>query len=344
MNTKGKIFISILLVLTVVGGLSKEVRGSEELFNLVPDKTIIVAYVDANRDDAGLSYPLRLWKEMLDHRTEYGKREKIKEIYDTLGHVEAVGAIFIDQRDTLQYIVIVKIVSKRDDDRKEQFNIFQEGIKRLIKKKEEPQTLSYLDHKIIYSVDRYPSELSAYVCIDNDIIAVGTNVDLIKEVIRVRRRKANPFAVNKEFIDMKSRFFKGQDGFIYVNNKDGRFTEVLRKWEKNHHITLLLSGNFLEAIGISFDIVDEDTGKGKVVFFCRQKDVLFDDVQDDLRFFDEAIRRKFMFEGVNYTSNITVNREYAILNFEATGTKSFWTKVFGEERKEIFKGNERNNE
>lgn len=344
MNTKGKIFISILLVLTVVGGLSKEVRGAEELFNLVPDKAIIVAYVDVNREDAGLSYPLRLWKEMLDHRTEYGKREKIKEIYDTLGHVEAVGAIFIDQRGTLQHIVIVKIVSKRDDDRKEQFNIFQEGIKRLIKKKEELQTLSYLDHKIIYSVDRYPSELSAYVCIDNDIIAVGTNVEVLEEVIGVKKGKVSSLAKDKKFMNMKSKLIGAYDGFIYIDNKDRKFMKHLRKWEKEHYMTLLLSGEFLEAIGISFDIVDENTGKGKVIFFCRQKDVLFDDVQDDLRFFDEVIRRKFMFEGVNYTSNITVNGKYAILNFEATGTKSFWTKVFGEEREEIFKGNERNNE
>ncbi|MDP2943869.1 MAG: hypothetical protein Q8N49_01140 [Candidatus Omnitrophota bacterium] len=341
MNTKDKIFVSILLVLTVVGGLSKEVRGSEELFNLVPDKAIIVAYIDANKQDPGLSYQLRLWKDKLDRRGEYRKREQIKEIYDRLGHVEAVGAIFIDQKGTLQHIVIVKIVGKNDD-KEGQFNIFQEDIKRLIKKKEELRALSYLEYKIIYSVDRYPSEVSAYVCIDDDIIAVGTNAEVLKEIIRVKKRRVDSLAGDKKFIDMKSRFAKGSDGFIYIDNKDGRFIKLLREWEQKHYMTLLLSGDFLEAIGIFFDIVDEDISKGRIVLFTHQENALFDDIQDDTRFFDEVIRRKFMAEGVKYTSEITINSQYAILDFKITGLEPFWTKVFGEERKEIIKGNENN--
>ena len=328
----------------MVGGLSREARGSEALFNLVPDKAIIVAYADKNKEDAGLSYLLRLWKDKLDRlQMEYGKREKIEKIYNRFGHVEeVVGAVFIDQRGILQHIVIVKIVGKRDGDRKEQLDIFQENIKRLIKKKKELQTLSFLEYKIIYSADRYPSELSAYVCIDNDIIVVGTNIDVLREVIRVKQGEIDALARDKKFIDMRSKFIKGCDGFIYIDNEKGRFTEVLRKWEDKYHMTLLLSEGFLIAIDISFDIVNEDISKGSIVFVTRQQDALFDDVQDDARFFDEVIKRKFIAEGVKYSSKVTVEGRYVILDFEITGTEPLWAKVFGEEGEEIFKGNENN--
>lgn len=342
MNTKDKIFVSILLVLTVVGGLSKEVRGSEELFNLVPDKAIIVVYIDANKQDPGLSYQLRLWRDKLDRRGEYRKREQIKEIYDRLGHVEAVGAIFIDQSGTLQHIVIVKIVSKRADHKKEQFNIFQEDIKRLIKKRKELQTLSYLGYEIIYSVDRYPSELSAYFCIDNDIIAVGTNVELLKEVVGVKKGEVRPLAKDKKLMSIKSKFIKGYDGFLYINNKDMRFIKLLREWEQKHYMTLLLSGDFLEAIGISFDIVDADINRGRIVFIRRREGRLFDDAQDDVRFLDEVIKRKFMAEDVKYISKITIDGGYVILDFDIFGLEPFWLKVWGEEQEELFKDNEKN--
>lgn len=339
---KGKIFISILLILIIVGTLSTEVRGSEVMvMDLVPGKAIIVAYADTNKEDPGLSYLLRLWKEKLGRR-EYKKKETIKEIYNTSSHVETVGVLFVDQKDTLQYVVIVKMVGKRDNDKKEQFNTFREDVEKLIKKKDELKTLSYLDYKITYSIDRYPSELSAYACIDNDIIAVGTNIEVLKEVVRVKKGKVSSLAKDKKFMNMKSKFIEGHDGFIYIDNKDGGFLKLLREWEKEHYTTLLLSGGSLKAIGISFDIVDEYISKGEIMFATRQEGALFDDVQDDLRFFDEVIKRKFMAEGVKYTSEITINSQYAILDFKITGLEPFWTKVFGEERKEIIKGNENN--
>lgn len=335
----------ILAVVTLVALIffwsSKLAMAFDEMIKLVPANAMVVTFVDVDRDDDGISFILKLWKKRLDSakKRSYRRGEAIEEIYNKALPSKVVGAAFLkDKKSMPQYIIIVKVEGTARRGR--QFDIFKRNLEILLKRYEDLQTTNYSGYEIIYREQRPGNEdPSAYTCIHNNIV-IGSDVDILKKVIDTYIEGKATVAEDDKFIDMKSKLTGRCDGFMFINNKNANFTNFLGKWEEEYHMRLFLSGEVLDTIGISFDIVNRNVSKGEIIFTTRIPDTFFDDVQDDARFFDQMVKRKFIAEGVGYASDVIVDGKYVILNFKLAKLRHFWEKAFGRERKEIFKEKE----
>jgi len=119
------------------------------------------------------------------------------------------------------------------------------------------------------------------------------------------------------------------DIMIFANNKDKGFAQILKGWEKEWGMTVFLSASYLDSMGLSFDVINEDKMKGMLVFKCSQKNRI-PDVVDDARFLGEVLRRKFAKEKIKYTSKVTLKDNHVFLNLEVSGLKPLWIMLFNQ--------------
>ncbi len=328
---KSKIFVSILFILIATLRLSGASRAGEDLVSLIPDDVMVVMAINSIKSDLGLSYLMELGREQSKRKESSQNVAAIEKVYARMDPLQVVGAVLAEPEENIfRYIIAVNITDASKE--QEKYRILLQALNTLLTREVELQTLTYQGHKITYSVDRWqrdPEDISAYTCINGNVI-LGSGIDVLKRVIMVVEGKDRPVLQTKKFINMKTRLAKGLDGFIYLNNRDRKFTKILRQWEKEWHMTLLLSAESIESMGLSFDIVDPDTARGKMVFESGNEQAL-PDIRDDAEFVGEAIMRKFIAEKIEYTRRVAIDEEYVTLNFEVMGLKPLWARAFGKE-------------
>ncbi len=286
---------------------------------------MVVSSVSKIKIDPGLSFLMELERKKLISEENEAKKKAIEKMYQ-LDILEVVTALFpLSEEGISRYVIIIELPPAQP----RKIEDFLKSLDTLLKKPEERMVkTTYLKHNIIYNhyrQTRHPEEVSAYTRLGNKII-LGTGSEVLKKVIDVAEGKSSSIIEDEEFIKMRAKAIKAQDGFIYVNNKEARFVKTLREWEEDWHMTLFLSAESMTSIGLSFDLLDEDRARGKMVFRAIKEEAL-PAIQDDARFLGEAIKRKFTAEKIDYTSKITTKGNYVTLAFTIWGLKPVWIKA-----------------
>ena len=325
---KLRVLIGGLLIAGFILGQWLPAAAGEGPLNLVPEDAVIVIALRNLKTDEGMSYLLKLWKEHLLQGGDYRDKATIEEIYARSNFSQVLGAMLIrDKAAAFQYIVMINLPDgQKADSLIEKLNTLLRGEQGL-------QTISYLNYRITYAVDYKEGKLSAYTRIGNALV-VGSGIDVLKEVVRVKRGGGSLLTESKGFNEIRAELVEPWDGFVYINNRNLKFAKLLRRWEEKANMTFLMSAEVLKGIGISFDIVSKDVIKGRI-FFLGKSEVALDDMNDDARFFSEVIRRKLIPEDVEYTSDVITEGEHVTLNFEAGRLETFWTSLIEKEKIEI---------
>jgi len=272
-----------------------------------------------------MTYILKLLKGQQIHHSNPRKRESVEVVFEEIKYQDIAGEMFIvPAKELPDFLVVVKFADKQEIEK--QLPVLIKSLKEIIETEFPLETEDYLGYKISYGIERSPQEISAYTCVNNNML-FSNNIKIIKRAIDVFKGAEESILKNNLFNDIYSRLTKEYAGFIFVNNSNKNLTKILRDWEANHHITVLLSAETLDGLGIFLDFPDEDKFRGKISFITRDDKAIFDEVQDDARFFNDILKRKVLFEKADYSSTITVKGKYADLDLEVKKLKSFWPKV-----------------
>ncbi|MFZ5799973.1 MAG: DUF3352 domain-containing protein [Candidatus Omnitrophota bacterium] len=334
MLEKGKKVFFMVMALCLLFSVKASAKP-DDLFSRVPQEAMAVVSIVNLEGDAGLGYILKLWRAEIDRRItaglqDYRKRRYIDKIGYDLTPQQVVGAFFGGTKGEghLPYFLIVRLPTKG-----EQLATLKDSVEKLIKKKLEILRQMYSGYEIVYTLDRYPKELSAFAVMGNDMV-IATSVELVKQAIDVYQKKAASILENQEFVKLRDKYLGTGDMFIYVNNQDKGFSKSLKKWEDKNGIKLLLSDDQISGLGITFDVANDNTAGGKVVFTgAAGADDLR--IKDDILFLNEVMKRKFLGEGVVYENAITSDANYRALEISLKDTKMFWQKVFGPKAQEF---------
>ncbi len=177
----------------------------------------------------------------------------------------------------------------------------------------------YQSHTIYYN--DVPAEYNAVAAVGNYVL-IGTSVTAIEKAIG-----EDAFTENSQYKDAAGKLSADEDVILFGSNSSGQFAEFLDPLQDKWRLTLLLSADSLEWIGSSFDVVESNTIKGKIIFKSKDSSGV-DDVADDASFIGEAFKRKFMAENIEYSSRVTVDGTYVTLSFDCTGLEPLWLKLF----------------
>ena len=92
-------------------------------------------------------------------------------------------------------------------------------------------------------------------------------------------------------------------------------------------MSLLLSADYLQWMGASFDFIDSQRVSGRFVFQGKDTSHI-EDIRDDAKFLGETFKRKFIADKIDYESNVEVNGTTVVLNIQIQGLEPLWTKLF----------------
>ena len=126
---------------------------------------------------------------------------------------------------------------------------------------------------------------------------------------------------------MQSVLSTNQDGLLFTDNEATQFVRFLRPLEDKWGMSLLLSADYLQWMGASFDFIDSQRVSGKFVFQGKDTSHI-EDIQDDADFLGETFKRKFMAEKIEYEGDVIVIDNTVTLDFQITGLEPLWTKLF----------------
>ena len=208
-------------------------------------------------------------------------------------------------------------------------NIISEDVlANLIKKDKPMERFSYKGYAGYYRAGEGKMRISAFALSKNYAI-LASNSDYMKKAIDVMEDKKQRLSNDSGYKETLSLLPPKADIMIFANNKDKGFAQILKGWEKEWGMTVFLSASYLDSMGLSFDVINEDKMKGMLVFKCSQKNRI-PDVVDDARFLGEVLRRKFAKEKIKYTSKVTLKDNHVFLNLEVSGLKPLWIMLFNQ--------------
>ena len=327
-----KAFVAVWIMFAWIGGI-ESLSADEDLTNLISNDAVIVASIKPGKDDPGVSYVANIWKDTLKEREKnYTKRqEAIEDIFKQPHLPNITLAIFGKDITKLyvsggsifelhSYLILVGVESSDKEFLRSRLDI-------LLQKNEDLKREAVGEKEIVCNefagLSRDPS---AYVQLD-DRIAISPGIDRLKEALNISK---DSIVRLSKYQDIMSKITLSGDGQLYIDNRDSLFTKVLRELENKWKITLLLAVDYVDAIGVSFDIKDKDSASARIVFKAKDPKGL-EEIKNDARFLGEAISRKFSQENVEHSNEISVSGKYVILELQFKGLEGLWARVLKKE-------------
>jgi hypothetical protein len=183
------------------------------------------------------------------------------------------------------------------------------------------QTASHKNTMIAYTTAEDVGDYGAYAVVQNNILAAAT-LDILKMSL-----DGPAIGQTAGYRSMQSVLPVSQDGLLFTDNSGSQFVQFLRPLEDKWGMSILLSADYLQWMGASFDIIDTQRVSGQ--FVLQGKDTShIEDIQDDADFLGETFKRKFIAEKINYESNVQVDGKTVVLNFQIEGLEPLWTTLF----------------
>ncbi len=314
----GKTFPRIFLLALLLVGLSPACKREEDLLNLIPQDALVVLYLKSPEDGKVPSL-LGLIKEMVRGREGEGKKEVIEEIYAETDIREIAGAFFVQPSSQNPEVLLAVRLTKRVESRENLLN----ALDTFLERSEGLDRFRYANRTIVRRPESFwedSSDLAVYTYSGRKLL-LASNFNVLKEVIKIFRGEGNSLKKSSEFQAMRREFLEPRDGFLYIDNRGAKFTEILRRWEKKWPVRLFASGKNLSALGVSFAMVDAGKLKARIIFASAGEELL-PQIEEEARFFEEVIKRKLIAEKLIWTSKIEpLGRKYVALDFEVAGLK-----------------------
>jgi hypothetical protein len=183
------------------------------------------------------------------------------------------------------------------------------------------QSLTYKGSTITYIQGDVPEDFSAYTILQ-DMVLIGSDVDVVKMGI-----DGPSIEKNVVYQKAKSHFSQAKDGLLFADNSRAKVLQFLKPLEEKWKMTLLLSAEYLDWMGSSFDMVDSNRASGLFVFQGSDTSHI-DEIKDDAEFLGEAFKRKFIAEKIDYSGKVEVKGSSVILNMQISGIEPLWKKLF----------------
>lgn len=323
MKNRKIFYICVLFMLAMVITPLKSYAIENDMLSFVSYDADIVASFQFDLENKGISYLTNLFKAKRINQQRESKIDAKMQIIEILKNKNLIMQGFVSAEEQLcDYSIAVKIDDKKK--REEMFSL----LPAIIKKRVQPQKTVYLGYEIYNSIDRHPQDISSIAMVKN-VILLSSDIKTIERTIDVYKGKTKNISDNKMFNKVYSRFDGKYNVFMFLSNENSNLVKVLRAWEKENYITVLLSAEALDAVGVYFKFIDENNVNSKITFLTRKKASLFDNVQDDARFFNEILRRKISFEHGSYESDISVFDNFVDLDIKVNGLMSLWSRVIG---------------
>ncbi|MDD5491231.1 MAG: hypothetical protein PHV60_00940 [bacterium] len=165
--------------------------------------------------------------------------------------------------------------------------------------------------------------LTAFSVRDNRVI-LASNSRLVSKCLEAKQ-KGISIITSASYQEMSSRLPQDYDGYIFINNKSRRFTQELKKWEKENKLVAMMSSQWLESLLLTFSLVTEDKLKGKLIFKCSDP-AKVKLMQNDAQFLGEVIKRKYAYSQLVYDHKVEVQGNTVILDFDASNFKAILDK------------------
>lgn len=109
------------------------------------------------------------------------------------------------------------------------------------------------------------SNPSAYLLVGSKAI-LGSNSRVVKQLAARVEHPNNGLGDNVRFAELRGRIPPGTDGFIFIDNSNQRFGRLLRNYEEELDRKLLRMTELLDAMLLTFTVVDQARLTGKVWF------------------------------------------------------------------------------
>ena len=155
-------------------------------------------------------------------------------------------------------------------------------------------------------------------------VVLASNSGLVATCLETKTKQSSivKTALFKEII---GKIPKDYDGLIFVNNQSRKFSQDLKKWEKDNKLVVLMSSQWLDALMLEFKLITDDSLRGKIVFKCSDQSKL-NVVKNDAQFLGEVIKRKYAYSQLSYNNKVSVEGNSVILDFEARNFKAILDK------------------
>lgn len=308
---------------------------------VIPEDAVCLILVKVKKDDQGIQWVLDSYKRWILKEKVGPDANKVIKDFNILEFDEiAMGLIHRGQAKP-SYLVVGDM---NDSNASITFKYKNLNLKLNIKERDEVKGLQHgivralMDHTIndrdrvedddgiVFSRQREEEgKISSYAFVNNRVI-LGSGYGLVKEA-----RKAT--------IDMKDntrqrisllKFLKNadgkEDGYIFVDNKDGYLANQAEKRGSRLRIPILVSGASIDSVGAFFDFVDRDSIKVRIV--AQAKDpAAVDTIEVDARFLTEFYRRKLMTEKIDCVYSIEKKEDSVVVNMDIKNIEPFLKKI-----------------
>ena len=273
----------------------KEVPPSE----LLPETTFSFFSLNLNINDPFLSEVMTMAEEQIvDENDGKIKKRLVNRAFSSALPRQLVGIVLLeDGKDEPELLFVAsmgRIVRLA--------KLFSRFIDRALFKGEEVEKVRLGGHtfkSVVKTAEgRSPS---AYSIIANNIV-IGTTLSSVQA--SYKRYKENPS------VDSYCKYLSGillqasvqKDGFLYVDNNDGKLTRVIQKVEEEYAFAAFPSVEAVTTIDGYIGLLPE-AAYGTLLFYCKDADRT-DEVHSDVKFIYGALRRKFRASDINLKGDI----------------------------------------
>jgi hypothetical protein len=299
-------FVVCLLSLLML--LAVDAEGVEAL-KYIPDSCFSVVTVSNVQNDRGVRWLMDAW-------INSPRESPLRDLLSTVQAQEISVALFPTEGGEELHMLLVMRLPKGKE-------VPTELLDNLLETKSGGSLISssYNGIQITSTTEQGFRDYAAHAAVQDIVLAAATP-DILKSSLDGPSIERN--AVYK---NMRSEISSGQDGLLFINNDGGQFVQFFRPLEDKWGMSLLLSADHIQWMGVSLDFVDSQRVTGKFVFQGKDASHVVD-IQDDAEFLGETFKRKFMAEKIEYGSDVQVDGRTVLLNLEISGLEPLWTKLF----------------
>ena len=303
-------FAYILCLLLLVTFIPIFLEGSETL-QYVPDSCFSVVTISNVQSDKGVGWLIDAW-------INSPRESPLRDLLSSVPAREISVALFpAEGSETFSMLLVVTLNKGKKAEKALLDKLIETPLTVSI------QTTSHKNTTIFYTTAEDAGDYSAYAVVQNNVLAAAT-LDILKTSL-----EGPTVGQGSAYKNMSAVLTLSQDGLLFTNNSNSQFVQFLRPLEDKWGMSLLLSADYLQWMGASFDFVDSQQVSGKFVFQGKDTSHI-EDIQDDADFMGETFKRKFIAEKIDYKGEVTVNGKTVVLNFNIEGLESLWTKLFAQ--------------
>ena len=298
----------ILCLLLIATFIPFFLEGSETL-QFVPDSCFSVVTISNVQGDKGVNWLINAW-------INSPRESPLRDLLSAVPAQEISVALFTTGKSgKFDMLVIVNMPKGEKVDKILLDNLIEtaSGTKML--------TTLHKKSTITYTMDEEAGDFAAYSVVKNNII-VSATLNILKTAL-----DGSSIEKSDTYNEIQSVLAGNQDGQLITDNSNSQFVQFLRPMEENWGMSLLLSADYLQWMGATFDFIDSQRVSGNFVFHGIDN-LHIEDIYDDAEFVGETFKRKFIADKIDYQSDVTVSSQTVILEFEMGGLESLWNKLF----------------